>query len=697
MKKLFFTQEKPVILRPAKTKIADKFAKFLLLLCIFFTGSVCLYAQSAGNANAKLTDEVLERISPNIFEVVAKKAGEGNTEYLFPPAFEKMNPIIRDDPYAITGTAFLMNDGFFYSSCKAFMLLNGTQYGNFALRDSNGTIFSIDKIESFSTSRDYIKFTLKGFKPEENQKGLKKAGRINQNTPVFAASMELGDGLVIRGGIIPSRSLEKICGEWRWIRISEPAKPLTFGGPLLNNIGEVLGILSSEDPNEKLAFALPFDETEIIATNTGEVVHYFTHQLPNMPGKTFSHKFLKEVNLPQELNVIQQTLRADFARYRQTMVKTLSPHFDSSGENGYLQAFGSADVLSTGSVPAFPLLLCFTETKKWQFLQPEKLYEEKGRKGEGVLFGSMMGYTFALINRGENRSFETLMADSKWYTDYLLLSLGLGRQVANEEVPIVSFGKAEKQENFTDCLGRKWYKSLFNLPFADSQAIVCALPLPEGVFIMLKIADTNQISTGAMFDVEFMASCIYPRYSGKINDWLNFLDYLKKTNSLYAPLDKITLTDQNATFSFDSPYFSMNIPEKVFKTGEETTFRLALGFEKQGKKAGSQIIAAELYSKRKTEDYRYIYLAKTPKPAAGAKKEITSLWEKKLKQEEPYNAKAYNQNECTYYDEIILDPAQKDRTKIQQINCFSLEIAGSSKDEEIKKFAAALKPCIKFK
>lgn len=685
MKKRFFGAE--------KTKIA----KCLLYICVLFAAPKCLCAQTAGNTNARLTDEVLQKISPNIFEVVAKKAGEGNTEYLFPPAFEKMNPVIRDDPYAIMGTAFLMNDGFFYSSCKAFKLLTGTQYSSFALRDGNGNVFSIEKIESFSTSRDYIKFSVKDFKPEENQKGLKKAGKINQNTPVFAASRELGDGLVIRGGIIPSRSLEKICGEWRWIRISEPAKPLTFGGPLLNNLGEVLGILSNENPAEKLVFALPFDETEVIAPNTGEVVHYFSYQLPNMPGKIFDHKFLTELTLPQDLPAIQKKLLADFTKYKQTMVKTLSPHFNSSGENGYLQAFGSADVLSTGSVPAFPLLLCFGENKKWQFLQPEKLYEEKGRKGEGVLFGSMMGYTFALVNKGENRSFETLMADSKWYTDYLLLVLGLGRQVAQEEVPIVSFGKAEAQETFTDCLGRKWQKSLFSLPFADSQAIVCALPLPEGVFIMLKIADTDQISAKAVFDVEFIAGCIYPRYSGKISDWQNFLAYLKKTNNLYAPLDKITMNTQNAAFNFDSPGFAMNIPEKVFKTDDETTFRLALGFAKQGTKAQNQIIAAELYSKRKTENYRYIYLAKMPKPADGAKKEITSLWEKKLKQEEPYNAAAYNQNECTYYDEIILDPAQKDRARIQQINCLSLEIAGSSKNEEIKKFAAALKPCIKYK
>ena len=157
------------------------------------------------------------------------------------------------------------------------------------------------------------------------------------------------------------------------------------------------------------------------------------------------------------------------------------------------------------------------------------------------------------------------------------------------------------------------------------------------------------------------------------------------------------MNTQNAAFNFDSPGFAMNIPEKVFKTDDEASFRLALGFAKQGAKAQNQIIAAELYSKRKTENYRYIYLAKTPKPADGAKKEITSLWEKKLKQEEPYNAAAYNQNECTYYDEIILDPAQKDRARIQQINCLSLEIAGSSKNEEIKKFAAALKPCIKYK
>ena len=169
-----------------------------------------------------LEPEILNKVQASVFEVVTNKAQEGGIEYEKELPFSRLPFSVRNDKYNPIGTAFLTKDGNFYSAAHVFNLYEKSIYKDYYIRDRNGNVYQVDKITKFSTNRDFISFTVKDFVPEEIA-GLTVIDSIPLNSTVFSVGNALGDGIVIRNGVLTSQTYETENGEWKWLRFSAAA------------------------------------------------------------------------------------------------------------------------------------------------------------------------------------------------------------------------------------------------------------------------------------------------------------------------------------------------------------------------------------------------------------------------------------------------------------------------------------------
>ena len=187
--------------------------KLYFALVVWACAFVSVYAQTI------LESAVLEKVQAAVFEVVVEKPAEGKLTYEKKLPLERIPFAIRNDAYLPIGTAFLMSDGKFYSAAHVFSLYKETLYTNYFLRGKDGKTWKIASVTKFATDRDFICFDAENFTADKN-KGLSVAPDASLNSTVFSVGNALGEGIVIRNGVLTSRTPEQENGAWQWLRFS---------------------------------------------------------------------------------------------------------------------------------------------------------------------------------------------------------------------------------------------------------------------------------------------------------------------------------------------------------------------------------------------------------------------------------------------------------------------------------------------
>ena len=247
-------------------------------VCLCIVAFLCF----SGFSQTILEPDILEKVQNAVFEVVVEKPEEGSLVYEKELPLYRIAFSIRNDKYLPLGTAFLVdssgdtgkNSHEFYSAAHVFNLYGDTLYSKYYLRDRAGKLYPIDKVTGFSTDRDYISFTVTDFQIPVTG-GLFIEDDISLNSHVFSVGNALGEGIVIRSGILTSQTYENENGEWKWLRFSAAASPGNSGGPLVDTNGKVLGIITMKSENENLNYALAFADTKKIPAGTGSMKQTF--------------------------------------------------------------------------------------------------------------------------------------------------------------------------------------------------------------------------------------------------------------------------------------------------------------------------------------------------------------------------------------------------------------------------------------
>src|SRR5690606_15173934 len=134
-----------------------------------------------------------------------------------------------------------------------------TQYGPPALRGADGVVHAIDQIHKYSSAQDFAVFSC----ADCNAVAALETYRTPElDSQVFAVGNALGEGVVIRDGLLTSMTPEFRDGRWKWLRFSAATSPGNSGGPLLDQEGRVVGVVSARSPGENLNYALPIAQVQ---------------------------------------------------------------------------------------------------------------------------------------------------------------------------------------------------------------------------------------------------------------------------------------------------------------------------------------------------------------------------------------------------------------------------------------------------
>lgn len=660
--------------------------KIILSLVAFLVFFQTAFSQTV------LDSKIHKKVTNAVFEVVVNKTEDDKITYEEELPLDRLPYNVRNDKFYSIGTAFLLEDGIFYSASHVFSLYGDTIQNEYYIRDAEGKVYPVEDIVYLSNRRDFIGFTVPSYKQRKGQ-GLKTCTTTKINSNVYSVGNALGDGVVIRNGIFTSLTDEDRDGEWKWIRFSAAASPGNSGGPLVNENGEVIGIITMKSQNENLNYALPIEELETGKDGIGIIDYTYYYRLPNLISKKQYYKFEYKINLPVKYTELHKELTEKYKKNIQEAVAVMRKDYQPSAPKSFDKAKGNAEFFFNTYNTSFPCTIYLSDSNVWDYGGTNTKSFDIEDNGS-VEYCSIFNYILATIDKPESMSLEDFLKNPKTYIDYVIEATDLHRTVASENIRISSLGDPTKVEQYVDFFGRTWTASYFDINFADAVLICYALPLPNGVYLMYQTTSRDEAFACTYLDMQFVADFTYTSYYGKAKDWA---DFLKLPESIIGK--KPTFLKQ-IKFNYDKTHlalsvgdFSTDIPSSIMEINDETRIYVSNSFTTKNGKLEIENRVISIYTDPKAEEYKSIFIKKTNKPLKNAVKKTQTTWEQLLKELSPFDGSPYNHEQYTYLDRIqFIDKENKNPDYIYTL-CFEMK-----KDmfEEIKTFADSVIENTKF-
>ncbi len=493
---------------------------------------------------ASLTPELQKKVEAATFEVVVRKPEKETISYEKPLPLELIPFAERTDAYWSVGTAFAIAPDTLVTAAHVITTGVGSQFGTPAVRSTDGKVYVIDRILKFAAHEDYAVFTVTGAPPivpfDTNT-----APAIDE--PIIAVGNALGEGVVVRDGLLTSRTPEQQDGKWKWLRFSAAASPGNSGGPLLDAQGRVLGIVIAKSPNENLNFASPIE----LALNGAQRASFDMRQsfsvAPILKGSIVAEmKDTFALPLPY----------AEFARNWRSALQTYL-----KGNEAKLFASQAAEVFPKGQSAKLlakvyaspdPALLSQDDDHSWDARACPNS-SETPLPGDARIWSCPQGffrvqYPFGTVD-------EHRYANSREFMDLLLKGFKLPRQVGTEQVRITSLGAAQEELPLSDRFGRRWQRRMWSLGYADFYVVVFALPTPDGYVGLIYVTPSMLLDTVCDLG-RIVADYLYVSYQGTLPQWRAFLD---RADLRPAVLDRVKLRYEiGKSLRFESPRLELD-------------------------------------------------------------------------------------------------------------------------------------------
>src|SRR5581483_9002265 len=298
-----------------------------------YIGSCVALLLATGVRAASLSTDAQSAVRAATFEVVLHKLDTDPLSYEKPLPLDLIPYEIRSDKYWSVGTAFAIAPNTYVSAAHVLLSAVASQFGAPALRDSAGHIYPLDRILKFSGHEDFVTFSVSGAPAAVP---LQTSVDRKIDAPVFAVGNALGEGVVIRDGLLTSETPEDQDGRWKWLRFSAAASPGNSGGPLLDGDGRVIGVVRAKSPNENLNYALPIDRV-LNAPQQGSIDVRYTIKLPNARATQVA-TLKAQFDLPKSFpafattyeDIILRTAQRDYRQLLSSLSAQLFPQGDSA-------------------------------------------------------------------------------------------------------------------------------------------------------------------------------------------------------------------------------------------------------------------------------------------------------------------------------------------------------------------------------
>ncbi|GHU05442.1 serine protease [Spirochaetia bacterium] len=503
-----------------------------------------------------------------VFEVVLEKPAGDSLVYERELNWEKIPFAVRSDKYVPIGTAFAISGT---ELVTAFHVINLGQvsmtYGKYLIRDSKGNVYEVDRITSGSNEQDFLTFTVKGrtftdfFEFETNYK---------IGDPVYSIGNALGEGIVVRNGLVLGTVPEEESGRWNLLKSSADGNPGNSGGPLVSPDGKVIALVSALRQN--ILYSVP---AELIINRDPKTLSYrikptYGHFiLANNLDRTFEFK----VNLPDNYQILQGKITdaytKDYAIGMEALFKE-APEYLSGPNNYYM--------LNSSLSSSFPEIdFVDQDDDQWTLSKLNtKVYNlvDDGR----LLHADLRSWSLYKINKPKSVSLEKIYSDPRYIMDVILQNIRQDRNLGSEKYRILSYGDPIDVSSYTDALGRKWISARWLITHEDRIFIMYILPLPNGP-ALITTSQSSYLRYAYEWDIKKFSDHLWAAYAATFENWDEFISLKSSKLNLQLPpfLKDINFNwrQDDAAISFTAGSVSFDIDKAVFDWNNTSELFLA--------------------------------------------------------------------------------------------------------------------------
>lgn len=517
-----------------------------------------------GKSGAGLSPSILSLVENAVFEVVLEKPPEGPVVYDKELDWEKVPYAIRSDKYYSIGTAFAVSGT---ELVTAFHVINlgyeSMVYSKYFIRDSEGRVYEVDKVVGGSNERDYLIFTVK-------DKTFSQYFQFDRNFKtgdvVYSIGNALGEGIVIRNGLVLGTVPEEESGRWNLLKSSADGNPGNSGGPLVTPSGKVVALVTALRDN--ILYSVP---AEVILDNSRESLSYrikprFGHLIL---ANKLNHTFETQAALPDNYISLRRKIRQAYEKDYDVSMSTLfseAPEYLSGPNNAYL--------LDSSLSSSFPeLAFVDSNDNNWKLSGLERKNYPLPDDGR-LAAASVSNYNFYKIKRPLTVPLEKICTDPKYIMDLILQNIRTERVLwGSDKYRILSFGDPASVGEYRDAMGRTWITACWTIGFDDEVQIVFILPLPNGPAVISTLQDSSLLADYE-WDMKKICDHTYIAYDAAFDEWDDFLTMKKYIPDIFKDL-QFTWQPEARSFDLRCGPLSISADNQVFDWADESEMFLA--------------------------------------------------------------------------------------------------------------------------
>ncbi len=598
----------------------------ILLLPVFLGALLflsCTTASAPKGPYSGLSAKANELIQQAVFEVVIKKPAADPLRYDKPLDFSVIPYAVRTDDYYSIGTAFAISPTEFMT---AFHVINlgdiSAVYDTYYIRDGNGKIFEIDQVTQASNERDFIVCTAKG---ASFAKFFTLQSQAPVGTPVYSVGNALGEGIIVRNGLILGTLPEEEEGRWLRLKSSADGNPGNSGGPLITPDGKVVGVVTSLKDN--ILYSIPSSEILTVDRSNFKFRRKYTYGHLVLPGR-LSHAFILELPLPGNAKAIQKHItdsyKPVYAEQMRALFAQESPYLGDNN-SGYL----------TNSVfnYSFPEI-AFLDRTDVQWKVSDLKVDRYNLRGNGnIVNASVSGFNFIRMQYPDNTDFDAMLAKPEALMELILQGISFDRELGSSKYRILSFGTPSSVGEYRDSLGRLWLSAKWPVAFEDKELLFQALPLPDGIAVIMIIVSSTE-SNAYEWDLLEICNKTMIAYNGSFTDWQNFLGMRHWVPQLFSDFS-FTWDESQKTVAVRLPEFSASFNGEILDWTNDSELLISPAYYRSNGEIGYGVRRAFFQRNAKGKDYLILYKNTVPDQILGPKS--LQNWEALTRSEHPFN------------------------------------------------------------
>ncbi|MDR1505487.1 MAG: serine protease [Treponema sp.] len=499
-----------------------------------------------------------------VFEVVVKKPAERNLVYDKEIDWTVVPYAVRSDAYYSIGTAFAVSET---EAATAFHVIDlsseGEVFTEYYLRDAEKNVYEVDRVIKASNERDFLVFTVKD---RTFRSWFEFETGYTANSPVYSIGNALGEGIVVRSGLILGTVPEEEEGRWAWLKSSADGSPGNSGGPLVTPEGRVVGIVSALRDN--ILYSLPAEE---VVSASPDVLHFrrkhsYGHLLlANNRTRVF------EADFP--LPAHYRDLRADvYGTYKMHYPQAMSELFAEAP--AFLDGPNNRYILNQVVSSDFPEF-AFVDKNDEQWKLSDLRLQRYGLADDGELFlAAVSDFLLFKLRRPRTLDPEKINTDPKMIMDTILSGYSMERTLGNTgKYRILSFGGPAGVGEYRDVQGRLWLKAWWLAEYDDSVVLTYILPMPNGPVIFMTRQSSHERHIYE-WDMEASAGRVMAAYRGDLDEWGRFLALKRWLPSSFEKCSYDWNADRK-TAALSLPDFSVKADSSVFDWNSRSSLFLA--------------------------------------------------------------------------------------------------------------------------